>query len=80
MESALNPGDILNARYCILKQLGHGGFGRTYLAEDSNRFNEQCVLKEFAPKVQNAFALAKAQELFEREAEVLYRLKKCSHS
>ena len=75
MESALNPGDILNARYCILNQLGQGGFGRTYLAKDTNRFDEQCVLKEFAPRRQSAFAIAKAQELFEREAEVLYRLK-----
>ena len=75
MESVLNPGNILNARYCILNQLGQGGFGRTYLAEDINRFNEKCVLKEFAPKRQSTFALAKAQELFEREAKVLYRLK-----
>ena len=74
MESALNPGDILNARYCILEQLGQGGFGRTYLAEDISRFNEKCVLKEFAPRCQSSYALAKAQELFEREAEVLYRL------
>ena len=75
MENALNPGDILNARYCILTQLGQGGFGRTYLAEDISRFNEKCVLKEFAPRCQSPYALAKAQELFEREAEVLYRLK-----
>ncbi|MDJ0689024.1 MAG: bifunctional serine/threonine-protein kinase/ABC transporter substrate-binding protein [Xenococcaceae cyanobacterium MO_188.B32] len=75
MESALNPGDILNARYCILTQLGQGGFGRTYLAEDISRFNEKCVLKEFAPRCQSPHVLAKAQELFEREAEVLYRLK-----
>ena len=75
MYSALNPGDLLNARYCILNQLGQGGFGRTYLAEDSNRFKERCVLKEFAPRLQSPLALAKAEELFEREAEVLYRLK-----
>ena len=75
MYSALHPGDILNARYCILNQLGQGGFGRTYLAEDSNRFKERCVLKEFAPRLQSPLALAKAEELFKREAEVLYRLK-----
>ena len=74
MDEALPSGDILNSRYCILQQLGQGGFGRTYLAEDINRFNEQCVLKEFAPRLQSSCALSKAQELFEREAGVLYRL------
>ncbi len=74
MDTLLNSGDILNSRYRILHQLGHGGFGRTYLAEDINRFNEPCVLKEFAPQLQGSFALEKAQELFEREAGVLYRL------
>ena len=74
MDTLLNSGDILNSRYRILHQLGHGGFGRTYLAEDINRFNEPCVLKEFAPQLQGSFALEKAEELFEREAGVLYRL------
>ena len=61
-------------RYRIGRELGHGGFGRTYLAEDLNRFNELCVLKEFAPQVQGTYALQKAEELFEREAGVLYKL------
>ena len=71
----LNSGDILRSRYRILHQLGTGGFSRTYLAEDLNRFNERCVLKEFAPQLKGTFVLEKAQELFEREAGVLYRLK-----
>ncbi|MGB5632486.1 MAG: bifunctional serine/threonine-protein kinase/ABC transporter substrate-binding protein [Waterburya sp.] len=74
MDTLLNSGDILNSRYRILRQLGHGGFGRTYLTEDINRFNELCVLKEFAPQLQGSFALEKAQELFEREAGALYQL------
>lgn len=71
----LNSGNELRSRYRILHQLGVGGFSRTYLAEDLNRFNERCVLKEFAPQLQETFARAKAQELFEREAGVLYRLR-----
>lgn len=71
----LNSGDEMRSRYRILHQLGFGGFSRTYLAEDLNRFNERCVLKEFAPQLQETFAHAKAQELFEREAAVLYRLR-----
>ena len=69
-----NTGDVLQSRYRILHSLGHGGFSRTYLAEDLNRFNERCVLKEFAPQLKERSALSKAQELFEREAGVLYRL------
>lgn len=69
-----NQAAVLAWRYRIIRELGHGGFGRTYLAEDSHRFNEWCVLKEFAPQVQGTQALQKASELFEREAGILYRL------
>ena len=65
---------ILGSRYRIIRQLGQGGFGKTYLAEDVNRFNELCVLKEFAPQVQTSAVLQKAEELFAREAGVLYQL------
>lgn len=65
---------MLGDRYQIQSELGHGGFGRTYLASDRNRFNEFCVLKEFAPQVQAAEALQKAEELFAREAGVLHQL------
>jgi serine/threonine-protein kinase len=66
--------ELLGDRYKIVRELGHGGFGRTYLAEDQNRFRESCVLKEFAPQVQSSYALQKAEELFQREAGVLYQL------
>ncbi len=67
-------GVILGDRYRITAEIGQGGFGRTYLCEDVNRFKELCVLKEFAPQVQGTAFLTKAQELFEREAGVMYRL------
>jgi len=65
---------LLGWRYKVLSELGQGGFGRTYLAQDSNRFNEPCVLKEFAPQVEGEAALQKAEELFAREAGTLYQL------
>jgi hypothetical protein len=72
--SLLYPGFVLEGRYEIVRILGQGGFGRTYLAKDRNRFGEPCVLKEFAPQVQGMHALKKATELFQREAGVLYQL------
>jgi serine/threonine protein kinase len=75
MESPLiTPGNILGNRYEIVRELGRGGFGRSYLAIDRNKFGEKCVLKEFAPQVRGQAELAKAKELFEREAGVLYKL------
>jgi serine/threonine-protein kinase len=68
--SLLIPGSTLEKRYRILRELGRGGFGRTYLAEDINRYNEHCVLKEFSPVVHSP----KAAELFDREASMLYHL------
>ncbi len=69
--SAASP---LGDRYNVVKELGKGGFGQTYLAEDLHRFKERCVVKEFVPQVKDSTTLDKAKELFEREANVLYQL------
>jgi serine/threonine-protein kinase len=65
---------LLNNRYLVQKILGQGGLGRTYLALDSYRFNEPCVLKEFAPLVTKDYLVKKSRALFEREAKILYQL------
>lgn len=70
----LPDGTIVQNRYRILRVLGQGGFGRTYLAQDTNRFNEICVLKEFDPRSQGSKHAQKAEELFTREAKVLHQL------
>ncbi|NDJ19079.1 serine/threonine-protein kinase [Myxacorys almedinensis] len=74
MRRSLPDGTLVQNRYRVLRVLGQGGFGRTYLAQDTNRFNELCVLKEFDPQTQGAKNAQKAEELFAREAGVLYQL------
>ncbi|MEA5523163.1 serine/threonine-protein kinase [Limnoraphis robusta] len=68
--------DLLRGRFRIIKLLGQGGFGRTYLAEDNDKLKEYCVVKQFVPSVQGTAALQKAIELFEREARQLQQLGK----
>lgn len=72
--TGLAPGTRLRDRYVVVQELGQGGFGRTYLIEDTGRFNERLVLKEFMPSFQGTAALQKAVELFQREAVTLYQL------
>ena len=67
---------VLRNRYRPIKSLDAGGFGKTYLAEDIDKLNEHCVIKQFAPQVQGTGALNKATELFEQEAKQLQQLGK----
>ncbi|HAN74251.1 MAG TPA: serine/threonine protein kinase, partial [Planktothrix sp. UBA8402] len=73
-QTAIPVGTILQNRYRLISILGQGGFGRTYLAEDQGRFNERCALKEFIPVQTGTYALQKSQELFRREAQILYQI------
>ena len=75
LSSPISNGSLLDNRYEVSQFLGYGGFGRTYLARDRQRFNELCVLKEFAPQINSPEILRKAEELFQREAGTLYQLR-----
>ena len=66
---------VLINRFQVLQVLSNeGGFGRTYLAEDSQKLNETCVIKQLAPKQSGTYALKKATELFIEEAKRLQDL------
>lgn len=64
----LQPGQILNNRYRIAKQIGQGGFGAVYRAWDM-RMNGSCVVKE------NLDTSSEARNQFEREAQILFKLR-----
>ena len=72
--SSIPLGSLLRQRYLIQQVLGQGGFGRTYLAIDQERFGEPCVIKEFMVPYQEDTLIEKAKVLFQREASTLYQI------
>ncbi|EAZ90174.1 Serine/Threonine protein kinase [Crocosphaera chwakensis CCY0110] len=74
MNTGLPSQTTVNDRFKILRQLGQGKLGKTYLAQDSHRFNDLCILQEFAPDVCDTSSLKKTEELFQRKAQILYTL------
>ncbi len=66
-------GAVLRNRYKIIKLLGSGGFGDTYLAEDLDfpvNPKPKCVVKHLKPN-SNPQVLQIVRRLFESEAQVL---------
>ncbi|MDJ0617531.1 MAG: serine/threonine-protein kinase [Calothrix sp. MO_192.B10] len=74
LKPEIPSGTVIDSRYLIQELLGQGGLGRTYLAFDTRRFNEPCVLKEFAPIGTGKNELERCRNLFIREAKILYQL------
>ncbi|MGG6297845.1 protein kinase domain-containing protein [Leptolyngbya sp. AN02str] len=68
-------GNLFRDRYKIMKALGRGGFGVTFLARDAQLpGNPVCVIKQLCPKVSNPTTFERACERFEREAKTLSQL------
>lgn len=68
---------VLDGRYQLIKKLGAGGFGQTYLARDIRRpGHPQCVVKQLRPASTDEEFIREARRLFNTEAEVLEKLGK----
>lgn len=68
-------GTVLVGRYQIYQMLGGGGFGKTYIALDTQRPGQpKCVVKHFQPVTHNPEFLETARRLFTSEAETLEKL------
>jgi serine/threonine-protein kinase len=68
-------GQLLDGRYQIIRALGAGGFGHTYIAEDTRiPGNPICVVKHLKPASSDPSVLQTARRLFHSEAEILAQI------
>jgi serine/threonine-protein kinase len=66
---------LLRDRYRVVKALGQGGFGATFLANDESLPGEpSCVIKQLRPSGNAPHIMQMARELFEREAITLGKI------
>lgn len=66
---------LLNNRYQVIQTLGSGGFGETFLAEDTQMpSRRRCVIKQLKPIQDNPQVYQLVQQRFRREAAILEEL------
>ncbi|WP_341524777.1 serine/threonine protein kinase [Nostoc sp. UHCC 0302] len=68
-------GKLLDHRYQVIRVLATGGFGQTYIAQDTRRpGNPICVVKHLKPASSDPKVFDTAKRLFNSEAETLEHL------
>jgi serine/threonine-protein kinase len=68
-------GQLLDHRYQVVSVLAVGGFGQTYIAQDTRRpGNPVCVVKHLKPSSSDPRIFETAKRLFNSEAETLEKL------
>ncbi|ARV62469.1 serine/threonine protein kinase [Nostocales cyanobacterium HT-58-2] len=68
-------GKLLDHRYQVIRVLATGGFGETYIAQDTKRpGNPICVVKHLKPANSEVKLFDTAKRLFHSEAETLEKL------
>jgi serine/threonine protein kinase/lipoprotein NlpI len=66
---------LLHNRFKVIEPIGRGGFGKTYLAEDTHKLNDRCVVKQLAYDGKGTRTVQqKVGQLFEQEAKQLQLL------
>ncbi len=66
---------LLRERYRVIRSLGKGGFGATFLARDEVLPGKPpCVIKQLRPSAEAPNVLDMARDLFQREAKILGKI------
>lgn len=70
-----NKPELFRDRYLIVRMIGRGGFGATFLARDITLPSQPlCAIKLLCPRISNQDALDTARRRFRREAKTLAAL------